>query len=156
MTQRSPQPAIHPSEDFRARGVQYSRYVPSGGLTIYHSIQAPIEYEMMYTQHGLLLEINSPNPHQFRQVNRIAGQEYDGSFPPGSLFLLPARVPVFSAWNQTDESIAFMMEPSKLVVCQESYDRTKEGYKRLNLTLASFPATLFRLYPSFVTTRVVK
>jgi hypothetical protein len=35
---------------------------------------------------------------------------------------------------------------TNVVVSQESYDRTKEGYKRLNLTLASFPATLFRLY----------
>jgi AraC family transcriptional regulator len=68
----------------------------------------------MYTHHILVVQINWSNPHHFCQVNRFAGQEYVGSFPPGNLFVLPAKTPAFFAWNQTDESVLFTIEPTAL------------------------------------------
>ncbi|NJM63419.1 MAG: helix-turn-helix domain-containing protein [Oscillatoriales cyanobacterium RU_3_3] len=35
-------------------------------------------------------------------------------FSPGSLFLLPGKTPTFFAWNQTDESVLFTIEPQTL------------------------------------------
>ena len=112
--ERSPQPAIRLSEDFRARSVQPDCYAASNGLNIYHAIQSPSEYETMYTQHILVLQLGVFEPHHFRQVNRFAGQEYDGSLPPGSFFLLPARTSTFFAWNKTDESVIFTLEQTAL------------------------------------------
>ena len=108
------QPAIHLSEDFEARSVQPDYYAASNGLDIYHAIQSPSEYETMYTQHILALQLDIFDPGHFRQVNRFAGQEYDGLLPPGSFFLLPARTPTFFSWNETDESIIFTLEQSAL------------------------------------------
>ena len=107
-------PAIHLSEDFEARSVQPDHYAASNGLNIYHAIQSPSEYETMYTQHVLALQLDIFDPGHFRQVSRFAGQEYDGSLPPGGFFLLPARTPTFFAWNRTDECIAFLIEPDIL------------------------------------------
>ena len=94
--------------------MQPDYYAVSNGLNIYHAIQSPSEYEAMYTQHILVLQLDIFDPGYFRQVNRFAGQEYNGSFPPGSFFLLPARTPTFFAWNKTDESIIFTLEQTAL------------------------------------------
>jgi AraC family transcriptional regulator len=112
--ERSPQRSIHLEEDLRARSVQPDYYTSLGGLNIYHAIQAPNEYEIAYSYHVLALQVNMPDWHHFRQVNRFAGQEYDGLFPSESSFLLPARSSAFFAWNQTDESILFSIEPTTL------------------------------------------
>jgi AraC family transcriptional regulator len=112
--ERSPQRTIHLEEDFRARSVQPDYHTSFGGLNIYHAIQAPNEYEVAFSYHVLALQVNMPDWHHFRQVNCFAGQEYDGLLPSGSSFLLPARSSAFFAWNQTDESILFSIEPTTL------------------------------------------
>jgi AraC family transcriptional regulator len=111
---RSSQRAIHLSEDFEARSVQPDKFAQFGGVELCHATQPPAEYETTYTQHLVALHIDRLNGNQFRQVTRFAGQEYDGSLPPGSLFILPAKTSAFFSWNQIDKSVIFGIEPKNL------------------------------------------
>ena len=62
----------------------------------------------------LIYVINSFDWKQHRQINLFADLNYDGSVFPVSFFLLPAKTSAFFAWNQTDESFLFEIEPTKL------------------------------------------
>jgi AraC family transcriptional regulator len=112
-SQRSPQPAINLSEDFGSRLVQVNNFAQFGGVSIHNAMQPPSEFDITYTHHLLIVQI-STDWCKFRQVSRFAGQEFDGTFFPYNFLLAPAQTPAFFWWNQTDESIAFSIEPTTL------------------------------------------
>lgn len=107
------QPAIHISENFAARSIQPEHLTQLGGVDVYHVIQPPSEFDVALTQHMLCVGIDT-DWQNFRQINRFAGKKYDGSFFPFDFLLLPAQTPAFFAWNITDESIIFTIEPTTL------------------------------------------
>jgi hypothetical protein len=104
MSQRSSQPAVHPSEELKTRTVQCNYFTQIGGVSAYHLIQPPSEFEVSLTHHILNVQINT-NWDNFRQVTRFAGQEYDGSFSPYGFLLIPAKISTFYCWNEIDESM---------------------------------------------------
>lgn len=106
-------PAIHISENFANRSITPERLVKVGSMDIYHAIQPCSEFDVTLTQHMLCVILNT-NWKNFRQINHFAGEQYDGSSSPLSFLLLPAFTPAFFAWNKTDESILFTIEPSTL------------------------------------------
>ncbi len=105
-----PQRPIHIAENFARRSITPERLVKVGGVDIYHVIQPPSEFSDALTQHMLCVLFHT-NWGNFRQINRFAGKQYDGSPSPLSFLLLPALTPAFFAWNETDESIIFTIEP---------------------------------------------
>ena len=106
-------PAIHISENFARRSITPECLLEIGEVGVYHVIQPPSESSDAFTQHMLCVIFNT-NWQYFRQISRFAGEKYDGSFFPWSFLLLPAFTPAFFAWNQTDESIIFTIEPNTL------------------------------------------
>ena len=107
------QPAIHISENFARRSVTPECLLKVGEVDVYHIIQPPSEFSDALSQHMLCVILNT-NWQNFRQISRFAGKKYDGSFSPFGFLLLPAFTPAFFAWNKTDESIIFTIEPSTL------------------------------------------
>ncbi|MEM8779760.1 MAG: AraC family transcriptional regulator [Cyanobacteria bacterium P01_G01_bin.49] len=107
------QPAIHISEDFARRSVTPECLLKVGEVDVYRVIQPPSEFSDALTQHMLCVLLNT-NWKDFRQISRFAGEEYDGCFSPFDFLLLPAFTPAFFAWNKTDESIIFTIEPNTL------------------------------------------
>ncbi len=106
-------PAIHISENFANRSITPERLVQVGGMDIYHAIQPYSEFDVTLTQHMLCVGIDTDWAN-FRQINRFGGKQYDGFWSPFSFLLLPTQTPAFFAWNKTDESIIFTIEPTIL------------------------------------------
>jgi AraC family transcriptional regulator len=105
------QPAIHPAE-ITDKYLLTRQSIHRGAFIVEHLLTPPDECELSsLTHHFLSIQLNDGNT---RQVNRHDVQEYDGQFPRGSLFLLPAGVPAFWHWEATDEALAVSIHPTFL------------------------------------------
>ncbi|WP_026732489.1 AraC family transcriptional regulator [Fischerella sp. PCC 9605] len=106
----SSQPAIHPSNIMKGEWVLSSQTLHAGGLIVEHQIEPPAEAEAPggLTHHLLALQLSDGT----RQVSRIDGREYDGPLLQGEMLLIPAEVPLFGAWETTDESLIFIIDPT--------------------------------------------
>jgi AraC family transcriptional regulator len=111
---RSSQRAIHLLEDLDSRSSQVKPVAQFDGLEVYHAIQPSSEYEVTFTDHVLTVQMSATDPHNFRQVSRFAGQEFDSTYFLYDFLLVPAKTLAFFWWNHTDESIAFNIKPSTL------------------------------------------
>jgi AraC family transcriptional regulator len=105
----SSQPA-HPSDLIPENWVIETMTVGSGGLVIQHQIDTPSEIAVPALTHHLL-SVNIGQQSE-RQVTRLGKHEYDGVFPIGALWLATAdNTSGEWAWETTDESILFQIDP---------------------------------------------
>ena len=103
---------IHPTEVMKDEWLVRQQISRSGELLVQHSMQTADELEVPpFTHHCLMLNLNDYSP---RQVSRFDNQEYDGFWQRGDFWLLPAGLPSSFAWEGTDETITFILEPTFL------------------------------------------
>ena len=103
---------IHPAEVMKDEWLVRQQTSRSSELVVQHSMQTADEVELLPLSHHLLiLNLNDYSP---RQVSCFDSQEYDGPQRRGDLWLLPAGLPSSFAWEGTDESISFILEPTYL------------------------------------------
>ena len=103
--------AIHPSEIAMNEEVTSLKEIYSKGLIVRHSIHPPEEIESPpITEHLLMCQWNISK----RQINRIGDKEFDGVMNKGDFFLQPASFSAFYSWENTDESISFIIKPQFL------------------------------------------
>ena len=103
---------IHPTEAIKDEWLVGHQQSRSGNFVVQHSMQTADELELLpSTHHCLALNLNNYSP---RQVSRFDTQEYDGPQQRGDFWLLPAGLPSSFAWDSTDETIMFILEPTYL------------------------------------------
>lgn len=78
------------------------------GLWVQHQFTPPNAVEHPPFNHHLLSLLLNDEP---RQVSCFNGREYDGPRLKGEFFILPAEEPSAFHWENTDESIAFIIDP---------------------------------------------
>lgn len=100
----------HPLDTFRDEWHLSRRSVYSEDLIVLHDLQPPDEVEVVATHHLLSLQLN----HGSHQITRMDEREYDGSFPIGSIFLLPAYCSGSFYWETVDEAVIFILAPEFL------------------------------------------
>lgn len=101
--------AVHPSKIMQEDWVLSRQTLHAGGVIVEHHIQPPSEAEAPngLTHHFLALQLS----HGRRQIFRIDGREYDGSLLRGETHLIAKSAPSFGAWETTDESLIFIIDP---------------------------------------------
>ncbi|MEM1309484.1 MAG: AraC family transcriptional regulator [Cyanobacteria bacterium P01_C01_bin.70] len=103
--------ANHPLDAFKDEWHLSQQSVHSGKLIVLHDRQPPDEIGCCFMSHHVLsLQIS----HGSRQITRMDGQEHDGTFPTGNLFLQPANCPASFTWETTDEAMVFILAPDFL------------------------------------------
>jgi AraC family transcriptional regulator len=78
------------------------------GLVIAKGIQSPHQIETVITSHLLGIVTSDRN---LQEITRVGNQEYNGRFPSGTGFFLPAHIPYFAAWRSTDAGMNFVIDP---------------------------------------------
>ena len=102
---------VHPLEFFKPEWTVSQKSISLDSLIVQHNIQTPDELTPhLLTHHFIALHLS----YGTYQVSRIAEQQYEGSFGKGQFFLQPANVSASYSWSTTDESIAFLLEPTFL------------------------------------------
>lgn len=79
------------------------------GLTIDRHISKPNELEFPGCDHHLLCLLLSDDNQQ--QITRIGEQESEKSQTKGDFWICPAKVSGLWAWDSTDESLMFIIDP---------------------------------------------
>ncbi len=101
------------------------------GLIVAKGVQSPHQIETIFTSHILGILTSDRN---LQEITRVGDQEYNGRFPSGTGFLLPAHIPYFAAWRSTDEGINFAIDPLFLSRLAE-----QEGLSQSRVELACMP-----------------
>jgi AraC family transcriptional regulator len=78
------------------------------GLVVAKGIQSPHQIETILTSHLLGIVTSDRN---LQEITRVGDREYNGTFPSGTGFLLPAHTPYFAAWRSTDAGMNFEIDP---------------------------------------------
>jgi AraC family transcriptional regulator len=78
------------------------------GLVVAKGVQSPHQIETVFTSHILGIVTSDRN---LQEITRIGDREYNGTFPSGTGFLLPAHIPYFAAWRSTDAGMNFAIDP---------------------------------------------
>ncbi|MBW4605632.1 MAG: AraC family transcriptional regulator [Calothrix sp. FI2-JRJ7] len=101
--------AVHPPKIMQEDWVLSRQTLHAGGVIVEHHIQPPSEAEAPngLTHHFLALQLS----YGRRQIFRIDGHEYDGPLLPGETHLIAKSAPSFGAWETTDESLIFIIDP---------------------------------------------
>jgi AraC family transcriptional regulator len=105
----SSQLAVHPSKIMQQEWVLSRQTLHAGGVIVEHHIETPSEAEAPngLTHHLLALQLS----YGRRQIFRIDRCEYDGSLLRGETHLIAKSAPSFAAWETTDESLIFIIDP---------------------------------------------
>ncbi|GAA6619136.1 helix-turn-helix transcriptional regulator [Scytonema sp. NUACC26] len=88
------------------------RTIQLPGLTVDRHLSAPNELEFPGCDRHLLCLLLSDGNQQ--KITRIGSQESGKSQVKGSFWICPARVSGLWAWNSTDRSLMFAIDPLKL------------------------------------------
>jgi AraC family transcriptional regulator len=78
------------------------------GLVVAKGVQSPHQIETVFTSHILGIVTSDRN---LQEITRVGDREYNGRFPSGTGFLLPAHINYFAAWQSTDAGINFAIDP---------------------------------------------
>jgi AraC family transcriptional regulator len=88
--------------------VMSSQLLSLDGLVVAKGVQSPHQIETILTSHLLGIVTSDRN---LQEITRVGDREYNGRFPSGTGFLLPAHIPYFAAWNSTDAGMNFAIDP---------------------------------------------
>ncbi|MCU0533901.1 MAG: AraC family transcriptional regulator [Hydrococcus sp. Prado102] len=108
----SSQSAIHPSSMMKDEWVRSRQTLHAGEIIVEHQIEPPSEAQAHngLTHHLLAFQLSDGT----RQITRIDGREYDGPLFKEEMLLIPAQASSFGAWESTDESLIFIIDPTFL------------------------------------------
>ncbi|MDZ7953076.1 AraC family transcriptional regulator [Nostoc sp. DedQUE09] len=85
------------------------RVIQLPGLTIDHHISAPNELEFPGCNHHLLCLLLSD--HNQQKITHIGEQKSEKSQAKGDFWICPAKMSGLWAWESTDESLMFVIDP---------------------------------------------
>jgi AraC family transcriptional regulator len=101
---------VHPSDLIPESWVMETMTIGAGGLVVRHQFEQPSELAVpALTHHLIAVNIGQQGT---RQITRFGRQEYDETFPTGSLWLATADNTACEwTWETTDETILFQIDP---------------------------------------------
>ena len=101
---------VHPSDLIPESWVMQTMTIGTGGLVVRHQLEEPSELAApALTHHLLAVNIGQQGT---QQMTRLSRQEYNGTFPIGSLWLATAdNTSCEWAWETIDETMLFQIDP---------------------------------------------
>ena len=109
--EQQPVESVNPLDLFKPEWEINRKSVQADSFIVKHDLEPPDDIEIPpATHHLIFLQLSYGN----RQLTRIDGREYEGSFNVGELFLQPSTSSGFYAWETTDEALSFLIKPDFL------------------------------------------